>query len=307
MAAAVDRLTLLLPERRRLKGAAADPALAALLGRADRLPDADAGETAQLQRQFAVRPRGWPLAAVTRAADCGDAGDDAWLRADPACVRAETGGVRLMAWGDFALAADDASAFVAALQPLFGEAGMPISGGGAGRWYLRLARGTPIPAFAPPADVLGADVYEYLPEGADGRRWRALLNHAQVILHNHPRNAARVAAGLPPVNSLWFWGGGPAPDAVTTTATGVVSDDFELQALARAAGCANAPAAAGDTLHDLRHERDLARVQARVLEGAAQLGTRYATLALDCADGARWELRRAQRWRLWRRPRDLRA
>src|SRR3546814_15930088 len=68
------------------------------------------------------------------------------------------------------------------------------------------------------------------------RRWRSLLNEAQIILHNHPWNARRAAAGKPPVNSLWFWGGGMLPDSVATHQGQVASDDVLLQALASNAG-----------------------------------------------------------------------
>src|SRR3546814_7983843 len=44
-------------------------------------------------------------------------------------------------------------------------------------------------------------------DDANARRWRSLLSEAQVVLHNHPWNARREQSGLPPVNSLWFWGG----------------------------------------------------------------------------------------------------
>jgi hypothetical protein len=42
----------------------------------------------------------------------------------------------------------------------------------------------------------------------------------QVILHQHPVNAERRARGLPPVNSLWLWGGGPLPQRVNNAVVG---------------------------------------------------------------------------------------
>ena len=49
---------------------------------------------------------------------------------------------------------------------------------------------------------------------------RMLLNEVQVLLHQHPLNAARQTRGLPPVNSVWFWGAGrlPAPGPSPTAA-----------------------------------------------------------------------------------------
>src|SRR2546430_884920 len=39
-------------------------------------------------------------------------------------------------------------------------------------------------------------------------RFHALMNEAQMLLHEHPVNAEREARGLPALNSIWFWGGG---------------------------------------------------------------------------------------------------
>src|SRR3546814_5998711 len=58
------------------------------------------------------------------------------------------------------------------------------------------------------SDVCSSDlIHDLLPAGNDGRRWRAVLNEAQIVLHNHPVNAERVRSGRMPVNSLWFHGG----------------------------------------------------------------------------------------------------
>jgi hypothetical protein len=295
--AAGESLVVLLPERRRLAAAALDAALARRLGRADRLADAAPGETAQLQRHFTLTPAGWPMAALTRELESGDAGEDLWLRADPAFVRAEMSGARLMACGELGFDPGEAEELLAPLRPLFGEAGMPISAGDEGRWYLRLARATPMPAFAPPAEALGADVLPFLPVGRDFAKWRSLFNEAQVLLHHHPRNAARIAEGRMPVNSLWFWGGGALPDRVACAFASVLGDEVELRALARRAGVEASATASGSLLVDHRRDRDWSRISATL---AAH--PRFARTLVDFADGVRYELRPAQRWRFWRRP-----
>jgi len=112
------------------------------------------------------------------------------------------------------------------------------------RWYLSLAEGAPVPDFADPSHALGADLFSLLPTGPEGKRWRALFNEAQVLLHQHPRNAERVASGRAPVNALWFWGAGKMPHAVRSDARAVLSEDVEMLALARLAG---RDASEGDT------------------------------------------------------------
>jgi len=297
------RLILLLPERRRFSGQPQSPPVAKALARADRLADAVPGELAQVSRYFELRPAGWPMAALTREADAGDAAGQAWLRADPAYVRPDMNGVRLMAWGTLGLSVAEAEAFIELLRPLFEESGLPISATAPERWYLRLPRDLDLPAFTAPTEGLGEDLLGHLPEGAEGRRWRVLLNEAQVMLHNHPRNAERLAAGLLPVNSLWFWGGGVLPDSVNCRAACVISGDAEVLALARQAGVSLTRQQGASTLVDLRRERDWRALEsAHLLPALATLTRPAGGLLLDFADGVRFSVEPAQRWRLWRRP-----
>src|SRR3546814_3716114 len=76
---------------------------------------------------------------------------------------------------------EDRTAFLPALRPLFGDAGFPIDAPHPSRWYLRLPPGAKLPAFAEPDDALGADLFDHLAEGSEGRRWRVLLGEAQVV------------------------------------------------------------------------------------------------------------------------------
>ena len=116
------RQAFLLPERRRFAGQPVSPDIGRWLARADALPAGEAGETAQLGRWFELLPRGWPMAAITRQLDAGDAHLHAWLRADPAHVRPDMTGARVLAVGNLGLTADEAQALLAPLKPLFGEA-----------------------------------------------------------------------------------------------------------------------------------------------------------------------------------------
>ena len=85
----------------------------------------------------------------------------------------------------------------------------------------------------------------------------------QVTLHNHPRNAQRVASGLPPINSLWFWGAGSYPAHVATAHAAVHTDDVLLRSLATAAAVdvhtlpERWQPSLARSLVDLRHARDI--------------------------------------------------
>ena len=299
--------TLLLPPRARFGGQRLSEPSARWLGRADR--DEVVGDP--MTRVFDILPRGWPVAAVTRQRDAGDAAGHAWLRADPVYIQPDINGARLLAHGD-ALALDvrDTEALLPALKPLFGDAGFPIDAPVPGRWYLRLPEGSRLPTMADPAHALGADLFDHLPDGDEGRRWRALLSEAQVVLHNHPHNQRRIAAGLTPVNSLWFWGAGRMPDHVRSGFSEILGDDDALQAFGNAAGVGSSALpprwspGEGDRLVDLRHMRDLAALDRDwllPLLADLQHGKRSAAI-LEFADGRRFRIGRSQRWRFWRRP-----
>lgn len=293
----VAALTLLLPARRRFAGQAPDAAFGRRLARADRLAGGEPGEQAQLLRHLDLLPRGWPMAAITRQHDAGDAHLHAWLRADPAHVRPDMTGARVLAIGELGLTPGECEALLRELRPVFGDAGFRISAPVPSRWYLALPPEARLPAFAPPEQVLGDDLSAHLPEGPEGRRWRALLTEAQVILHNHPVNAARAAAGRPTANSLCFWGFGRLPDHVRCPYARIESEDVELRALARLAGAERGD---GPALADLRALRDLANLGRRVEGALSDLGA--ARLRLDFADGVRYDLHAGQRWRFWRGP-----
>jgi hypothetical protein len=294
---------VLLPERRRLAGAPS-PRLARQLVRAERSDASagDAGEQAQLQRWFDIEPAGWPIAALQRQAEAGDAGDATWLRADPVHVRAELAGARLMAWGSLGIDAGEADAFLDAIAPLLAEEGMDIGRTAPDCWYLRLPAGVDAPAdTAAPADALGEDLLPHLPAGDAGRRWRRLSNELQVLLHQHPLNAARLGRGVLAVNSLWFWGGGRLPSRVASPAASFRSDEPSLRALATAAGLAEPPPGrSGDVdLLDLRRTRAWTTVEAAFSKGA--MSRDGVTACLDFSDGQSLSLPPPPRWAFWRR------
>lgn len=297
--------TLLLPAPARLIGQGLPADVARALGRADR-EKREAGEGAQLRRHFQLVPAGWPVAALTRNLDTNDAAGATWLRADPAFVSPDINGARMLSYGEaLELAAEDAEHLLPALKPLFGDAGFPIDAPHPSRWYLRLPRDSKLPEFAPPEDVLGGDLFAHLPQGDAGRRWRALLTEAQVLLHQHPWNAQRLQQGKPAVNSLWFWGAGQLPAAVRTPFKQVKGHEPLLRALAKAAGVGVGEIGEDvDALVDLRHLRSLETLGRDALRPLldAVAGGRLEALHLDFEDGNQFVLRRDQRWRLWRPP-----
>lgn len=293
--------TLLLPASGQLEGTALPATLARALARADHQA-LDSSAQGQLARHFRLDlPSGtsWPVAALTRQLDAGDAGDGFWLRADPAHIAADMQGVRMLAHGPaLAITAEHSQQLADELAGVFAAHGLHFSAPDPARWYLKLPPGLAMPPMVEIDRVLGDDLFDHLPPGEDGRLWRSLLSETQVLLHQSPLNARRAAQGQAAVNSLWFWGAGSLPSAVAHPYAQIRSPDPLLQALAKVA----AADADGQQLVDLRHLRNAQTLfeQALMPLLAALDSGELEQLQLDFADGQHYRLRRNQRWRIWR-------
>lgn len=305
MAAASDlHLVVLAPARP--PAAALAARVARLLAKADAVALPAPDQRALLADLFTIVPGGWPVAALTRQLDAGDAGDHAWLRADPAHFRVETGSVRLLACGDLGQDAGEVQALLAALAPVFGDEGFELSAPEPTRWYLRPFAGNAapdLPDLPAPDAALGGDLFALWPQDDRHRRWRRLFSEAQIVLAQLPTNRERTRLQRPAVNGLWFHGAGTAPTRATTGLAAIASADPLLRALAGSAGVpclepAAVPGAGpGPLLLDLRGDRDGSALAA-VLDDwdRGRLGS-----VEWRAPAGRWLRRRWHALRFWRR------
>lgn len=293
-----------------LAHADAHPAFHQWLARGDRLPGAQNGRMAAVRDHFRFDGDGVPAAALRHHCHAGDAGGANWLCADPAYVRSEATGARLMACPIGDLSDADADALATTLRPLLSEAGA-LQADTPSEWCLRLANDIQLATFTSPDDALGASLIDVLPEGDAARAWRRLFNEFQVALHAHPVNAARVAARKLPVNALWFWGAGSLPNSVDTSLAMVASADDAVRGLAKLAGAVRVeplPDALetadvrGETLLDLQRlgDRESAAGWLTVFERWLRM-RRFDVIALTFAGGERYRIRHAHRLRFWRR------
>jgi 2,3-bisphosphoglycerate-independent phosphoglycerate mutase len=63
----------------------------------------------------------------------------------------------------------------------------------------------------PPHDITGKSVLDYLPRGDGSDTLNNIMNHAQMVLHDHPVNIRRKEEGHLPANAVWLWGHGKTP------------------------------------------------------------------------------------------------
>lgn len=226
-------LHLILPDILHEADPALPPALAALLARGERDPAPPASLAEALCRAAGLSE--CPIAALSAADDGGDAADACWLRADPVYLHLNIDQLVLTDPRGLGLQAAETAALAASLNAYFREDGLELLALAPDRWFLKLAQ-CPVLETTPLAQVIDQGVDRHLPRGAEMRRWRGVMNEAQMLLHEHPVNQAREAQGLPPVNSLWLWGGGRLNAGPQSRIARLHADAPSAQALARACG-----------------------------------------------------------------------
>jgi len=183
------------------------------------------------------------LAAFSLLGDGGTPGGGCWLRADPVHLRVDRDTLVLADSSVFALGMEEASALVASLNAHFAPM-LEIHAHHPNRWYARL-QAPPQSRFRPLAAARGQPITAQLPRGEDGMHWHALMNEAQMLLHDHPVNEAREARGELPVNSIWLWGEGrgegAAPAVDKRPFRQVLTNDAVARGFGLASGASVAP------------------------------------------------------------------
>src|SRR5260221_6456535 len=238
----------------------------------------------------------------------GTPGDAIWARADPVHMQVMRDRVVLAPAAAFPLERGDADTLCQAVNAHFAGA-IELRAIDPSRWCARLE--SEIDAGdEPPLEMAGRE--------ATQRAGDVLLTEIQMLLHNHPVNAAREARGAPAVNSLWFWGAGRLPGKTQSRWKSVTSEEPLALGLARlASATARAlPAGAGAWLeqspHDGRHllildpvvealERDwFAPLAAALRDGRVGMLSLHVPDAGFSVETVRGDLRR-----FWRRPKAL--
>lgn len=236
--------------------------------------------TASLMAGYGVaKQRDWPVAPIALLGEGGAPGADCWARADPVHLRVHEDALLAADSGAIRISRAEAESMVESINAHF-RGSFTIFPLHPARWYAKLPA-APDMSTTPLEAVRGRPIGLALPAGPEAMSWHRLMNEAQMLLHDHPVNAAREERGELPVNSLWFWGAGsmPQPDAAPFQL--VAADDPLIRGLALAS-CARAqslPATAESWL-DSAPESGVAMVALDALASAA----------LD-ADGGEWQQR----------------
>lgn len=292
-----------------------------------------AGLEATLFHLFGVQcdpARDLPVAAVAWAGDTGEASQDFWLRADPVHLRPDQSRLVLFGGRMLNMQQHEADTIAKEFNALFGADGWHLETPHPERWYLRLPEDPHIRTYDL-HEALGRHIDGFLPSGARGKQWHAVLNEIQMLLHSSAVNQARTVRGAPAINSVWLWGGGHVPHAVPRCWTHVWSDEPVATGLARLADIpvATLPASAAtllkqctagahlvvlDTLHNASPYGDV-RAWGAAMENLVQnwfaplldaLKRRdIDNLDILAADGRAYRITPASLRRFWKRRRSL--
>lgn len=186
--------------------------------------------------------------------------------------------------------------------------------------YCYLSSRTPVSTATMPAYVVDQqDPGDFLPTGEDAATHRKLICEIEMTLHDHEVNTRREAQGQSPINSLWLWGGGIAPEQTTTVQPPLFSDDALLSGywfsatavvepwLGTIAACIDS-SVAGFVAETPEFDDSPEFLEACLLELRAALRSRrLSRVTVLFRDGVRADIRRSHTLRLWRRDSKLLA
>jgi hypothetical protein len=176
-----------------------------------------------LRDAFSLEEKVIPAGALSLIAANRDPGNDSWLRADPVHLRLLRDRVVVMPAEAMQISLQEADAFCASLNEHFAGV-MEIVPLDAGRWSARVLGKALDLDDVPALQVAGREIR------LDRQRDRE-VTEIQMVLHEHPVNAAREARGEPAVNSLWLWGAGRASKS-TSPWKSVLADEPLVMGLA---------------------------------------------------------------------------
>ena len=177
-----------------------------------------------------------PYGALSYLGDGGRDVDGSWVRVDPVHLRPDMARLLLFAAPDFEISTAHSQALGRIVREALADWG-ELDLRHPERWYLRLAE-RPSVATTPLPAIVGEDVQNTLPAGAQGALWRARLNEIQMQLFDSPTNQEREQLGLSTINGVWLWGVGELPPMSATAYQSLYSRSPVVRGLGLRSGIA---------------------------------------------------------------------
>lgn len=174
----------------------------------------------------------YPVAALRYHFDVGSVENQVYCCADPIYLHADRQALRLFDPPQLGLSQAEADAVMASLNATYADEGWQFSAPTPDHWYLQLAEKPQLKTYSL-SESKGYDITQFIPQGMDSKTWHLYMNEIQMLLHQHPVNEARQAAGKLPISSVWFWGMGQLPQLPTPRWTQVYHRDSFSGGLAK--------------------------------------------------------------------------
>jgi len=150
-----------------------------------------------------------PLEAVSMGVSLGP--DDVAFRMNLVTLKPHGSSLYMEDFSAGHISTEEGRELVTTLQKEIGSAEFEFHPGVGYRHLMVWRGGKDGMTATPPHDISGKAVLQYLPSGDGAATLNNIMNHAQMVLHDHPLNRKRTEEGKRPANSIWLWGHGKTP------------------------------------------------------------------------------------------------
>lgn len=150
-----------------------------------------------------------PLEAISMGVTLGP--DDVAFRMNLITLKPQGSRIYMQDFSAGHISTQEASELVETLQKELGTHEIEFHAGVGYRHLMVWRGGKDGMCTIPPHDITGKAILDSLPNGDGADKLTNIMNHSQMLLHNHPINLRRKEQGLLPANSVWLWGHGKTP------------------------------------------------------------------------------------------------
>lgn len=150
-----------------------------------------------------------PLEAISMGVNLGP--EDVAFRMNFVTLKPQGSSIYMQDFSADHISTPEAAELVKALQLELGSAEIEFHAGVGYRHLMVWRGGKDGMSSTPPHDITGKAIRDSLPSGDGAEMLIKIMNHAQMVLHNHPINIRRKEQNKLSANSVWLWGHGKTP------------------------------------------------------------------------------------------------
>jgi len=185
-----------------------------------------------LARLFAINAiDSFPAAALSALASGQYTEQGHWFCVDPVHLQADMDHAILRGAQGLDLTEQESAALIDELNQHFQQEGIRFHMTDRHSWFINVPDHANVTT-TPVNDVIGRNIYSFMPQGDDALFWKKILNEVQMLLHQSRVNARRAANNQLPVNGVWLWGGGVLPSSGTLSHANIYAQHAIVSGLA---------------------------------------------------------------------------